>query len=102
MTAWTLIIIAAVTVIGFIAGRARAQGLARTGAESLHSLPSYHGLLMASVGFAGAVFATLAISLAAPSQTVIMPATAALLGMAAIAAAYPCITPAFRARNRFE
>ena len=102
MTTWTLIIIAAVTVIGFIVGRTRAQGLAVAGTESLHSLPSYHGLLMASMGFAAAAVATLAISLSGRSQTVIMPAAAALFGTAAIAAAYFRITATFRARNRFE
>jgi phosphate transport system permease protein len=102
MTAWTLTIIAILTVAGFILGRTRAQAIGNVAGERLHSLPSYHGLLVASMGFAAAAIATLAISLTGESQTIIMPAAAAVLGTAAIAASYPRIKPAFRARNRFE
>jgi phosphate transport system permease protein len=102
MAAWTLLIIAALTVTGFFVGRARAQGLRSAGAASLHSLPIYHGLLMASMGFATACVATLAVAFVAGSDSMIMPAAAALLGTGAIAASHPLITREFRARNRFE
>jgi phosphate transport system permease protein len=102
MAAWTLLIIAALTVTGFFVGRARAQGLRSAGAASLHSLPIYHGLLMASMGFAAACVATLAVAFVAGSDSMIMPAAAALLGTGAIAASHPLITREFRARNRFE
>ena len=102
MTAWTLLIIAALTAIGFFVGRARAQGLRNAGTASLHSLPAYHGLLMASMALAAAGVTTLAVALVAGSDSVIMPAAAALLGTGAIAASHRLITREFRARNRFE
>ncbi len=102
MIAWTLLIIAALTAIGFFVGRARAQVLRSAGAASLHSLPTYHGLLMASMGLISASAAMLAVTLAAGPGSIIVPAAAALLGAAAIAASHPLITREFRARNRFE
>ena len=85
MTAWTLLIIAALTAIGFFVGRARAQGLRNAGTTSLHSLPTYHGLLMASMTLAAASITTLAVALVAGSDSLIVPAAAALLGTGAIA-----------------
>lgn len=102
MTAWTLLIIAALTAIGFFVGQARAQSLRNAGTASLHSLPAYHGLLMASMALAAAGITTLAVALAAGSDSMIMPAAAALLGTGAIAASHRLITRDFRARNRFE
>ncbi len=102
MIAWTLLIIAALTAIGFFVGRARAQVLRSAGAASLQSLPTYHGLLMASMGLISASAAMLAVTLAAGPGSIIVPAAAALLGAAAIAASHPLITREFRARNRFE
>jgi len=102
MAAWTLIIIAVLTVAGYIVGRTRAQALVQGGTTSLHSLPSYHGLLLASMGFAAAALAALVVSLVGSPNTLLMPAAASLLGSAAIAATYPRISGSFRARNRFE
>jgi len=102
MIAWTLLIIAALTAVGFFVGRARAQVLRNAGAASLHSLPTYHGLLMASMGLVAASVAMLAVTLAAGPGSIVMPAAAALFGAAAIAASHPLITREFRARNRFE
>ena len=102
MTAWTLLIIAALTAVGFFVGRARAQRLRNAGTASLHSLPTYHGLLMASMALAAASVTTLAVALVAGSDSMIMPAAAALLGTGAIAASHTLITRDFRARNRFE
>ncbi len=102
MIAWTLLIIAALTAAGFLVGRARAQVLRNAGAASLHSLPTYHGLLVASMGLAAASIAMLAVTLTAGPGSIIMPAAAALLGTAAIAGTHPFITREFRARNRFE
>jgi phosphate transport system permease protein len=87
MISWTLLIIAILTAVGFLVGRTRAQGLRNGGSVALHSLPTYHGLLLASMGFATAS---------------IMPAAAAVLGTGAIAATYPRISEKFRARNLFE
>jgi phosphate transport system permease protein len=102
MTAWTLLIIAALTATGFFVGQARAQALRNAGTASLHSLPAYHGLLMASMALAAAGIATLAVAAIAGSNTMIMPAAAALLGTGAIAASQRLIARDFRARNRFE
>jgi phosphate transport system permease protein len=102
MTAWTLLIIAALTAIGFFVGQSRAQGLRNGGTVSLHSLPAYHGLLMASMALAAAGLTTLAVAFFAGSDSIVMPAAAALLGTGAIAASHRLITKDFRARNRFE
>ena len=102
MTAWTLLIIAALTVTGFFLGRARAQILRNAGTSSLHSLPTYHGLLMASMALATAGATTFVAALLAGASSMIMPAAAALSGTAAIAVSHPLITREFRARNRFE
>jgi phosphate transport system permease protein len=102
MTAWTLLIIAALTATGFLVGRARAQILRNAGTASLHSLPTYHGLLMGSMALAAAGATTLVVALVAGTDSMIMPAVAALSGAAAIALSNPLITREFRARNRFE
>ena len=102
MTAWTLLIIAAVTATGFFAGRMRAQALRNAGTASLHSLPAYHGLLMASLGFIAASAATLAATLVAGSNSMITPAAAAISGIAALVLSHRRVTREFRARNRFE
>jgi phosphate transport system permease protein len=102
MTAWTLLIIAALTAIGFFVGQARAQSLRNTGTASLHSLPAYHGLLMASMALTAAAISTLAVALVAGTDSMVMPAAAALLGTGAIAASHRLITRDSRARNRFE
>jgi phosphate transport system permease protein len=102
MTAWTLVIIAALTAIGFFVGQARAQSLRNTGTASLHSLPAYHGLLMASMALTAAAISTLAVALVAGTDSMVMPAAAALLGTGAIAASHRLITRDSRARNRFE
>jgi phosphate transport system permease protein len=102
MTAWTLLIIATLTATGFFVGQARAQSLRNAGGASLHSLPAYHGLLMASMALAAAGITTLVIALVAGSDSIVMPAAAALLGTGAIAASHRLITREFRARNRFE
>ncbi len=102
MTAWTLLIIAALTITGFIVGRSRAQGLRDGGTVALHSMPSYHGLLMASMAFIAASVTGFAISLAGANNSILMPAAAAVLGTGAIAASYSRITKTYRARNLFE
>ncbi len=102
MTTWTLLIISVLTLAGFFLGRARAVSLSRAGSENLHSMPPYHGLLLAAMGLAAAAIATFVISLTSARDTLLMPAAAAVLGTAAIAVTYPRITAPFRARNRFE
>jgi phosphate transport system permease protein len=102
MISWTLLIIAILTAVGFLVGRTRAQGLRNGGSVALHSLPTYHGLLLASMCFATASLVGLAIGIFGSTNSAIMPAAAAILGTGAIAATYPRISEKFRARNLFE
>jgi phosphate transport system permease protein len=102
MTAWTLLIVAALTGTGFIAGLARARRLRLAGGGAFHSLPAYHGLTLAAAAIAASLFAAAIVAIAMGSASIAMPAVAALAGMAAIAALYPRIEPRFRARNLFE
>ena len=82
----------------FMMGRQKAV-MVRNGAASLHSLPSYHGLLLGLASlFVGLV--TYAI-LAAPFPTV-APFAALALAAAAAFAFFSQISPNFRARNLVE
>jgi phosphate transport system permease protein len=82
----------------FLLGRTRAASL-QTGPMSLHSLPSYHGLLLAII----ALLTALAV-IAAGMR--FMPQYISWVALAAAAAAvmffYQRISPAYRARNLFE
>ncbi len=102
MTAWTLLIIAAVTTGGFFVGRGRAQALRNTRSLALHSMPAYHGLLLASIGFGASALAALQLSFSALTQSFAVPVAAALVGTAAISLVFWHITARFRARNIFE
>jgi phosphate transport system permease protein len=82
----------------FVLGRTRAAALQR-GPEFIHSLPTYHGLLLALVG----LLVTVAIVAAGYRY---LPGTIAWIafaaGAASVLAFYVKITPDFRARNTFE
>ncbi len=102
MIIWTFAIIATVIVLGFLVGRLRALGMARAGIGTLHSLPTYHGLLVGSAGFLGAAIAAIAVAFLDASPAFFAPAAAAILGTGAIAATNTLISRNFRARNYFE
>jgi phosphate transport system permease protein len=102
MTGWTFLIIAAVTITGFLVGRARAQGLVGDRSILLHSLPSYHGMLMGLLTFLAAGISAFVVSFFDGPGSVLMPATAAVFGAGTIAATFPRISRTFRARNQFE
>ena len=102
MFVWTVLICAVLLAVAFIAGRSRASGLRSAGGSALHSLPTYHGLYLAAGAFTGTVILAIGASAIAGSQSLAMPAAAAAGGVAAIAALYPRISSAFRARNIFE
>lgn len=90
-----LLVLAAAT---YFAGRQRAASL-RNGSALLHSLPSYHGLLIAVSAFLAGLFVY--VFLTAP-----LPAIAPWAGLVAATgtalALYSRIAPEFRARNAFE
>ncbi|MGQ0484067.1 MAG: phosphate ABC transporter permease subunit PstC [Hyphomicrobiales bacterium] len=102
MTAWTLLIVAALTGAGFLAGLARARSLRLAGGPAFHSLPAYHGLMLAAAAIAASVLASAVAAIAMGSASIAMPAVAAVAGTAAVAALYPRIEAGFRARNLFE
>jgi phosphate transport system permease protein len=85
-------------ILGFAAGRARAAALRSSGGV-FHSLPTYHGLLLASAGFLSSVLVYLMVAQAAPAAA---PWVALATGAAVIGASYTRIAPGYRARNIFE
>jgi phosphate transport system permease protein len=94
-----LVLLVALTITGFLAGRGRALATAN-GSPSLHSLPSYHGLYVAAL-------ASLAATLVfAVSLTVVRgwapTAFAAVAGIAAAGYGLTRVAASFRARNAFE
>jgi phosphate transport system permease protein len=101
MTAWTLLIVAALTGLGFAAGLMRARGLRLAGA-GFHSLPAYHGLTLAAAAVGASVIVAVLAAVALGHNSIAVPILSALAGAAAIAALYPRIDPGFRARNVFE
>jgi phosphate transport system permease protein len=95
---FALLIMALVTA-GFMLGRARAVSLRAHSGAALHSLPTYHGMLLAAAGLLTTLVAMAAFMPLAP---VYAPWAALTLGVVAIAYLYKDIAPAFRARNAFE
>ncbi len=102
MMLWTVLLIAALTVVSFLAGQSRASGLRPAGGGLLHSLPSYHGLYLASGVLTGGIVFALVASLAFGSGAILTPLAAAAGAMIGAAALYPRISATFRARNVFE
>lgn len=102
MFLWTVLLVLLLAAAAYALGQRRAAGLVSAGGARLHSLPSYHGLLLSSGalfgGLALAIAASLAFGLQSPWTT-----CAAVLG-AAIAALplYGRTSIEFRARNLFE
>lgn len=102
MFVWTIAASLALTMLAFLAGQSRAASMRLSGATPLHSLPSYHGMLLAAGSISGAVIAAIATALVAGSQSIAMPIAAAAGSLAIAGLLYPRIHPDFRARNRFE
>jgi phosphate transport system permease protein len=102
MLVWTVLIASVLAVGAFLAGQTRASALRVAGGPGLHSLPTYHGLFLASGVISGALIAVLAAILLFGSQSIAVPAAAAIGAAGAGAALYPRIASAFRARNLFE
>jgi phosphate transport system permease protein len=102
MLVWTVLLASVLAVGAFLAGQTRASALRVAGGPALHSLPTYHGLFLASGVISGAVIAVLAAILLFGTQSIAVPAAAAIGAAGAGAALYPRIASAFRARNLFE
>jgi phosphate transport system permease protein len=102
MLVWTVLIASVLAVGAFLAGQTRASALRVAGGPALHSLPTYQGLFLASGVISGAVIEVLADILLFGTQSIAVPAAAAIGAAGAGAALYPRIASAFRARNLFE
>ena len=81
----------------FFLGRGRAGAMQTT--ASLHSLPSYHGMLLALVGLLAAL---LVLALGQRFIPDYIPWVSLASGFAAVAYFYQKISPDYRARNLFE
>ena len=97
MIVFTLLVLALVTGSYFL-GRNRAAVL-QAGSASLHSLPSYHGLLLGLVGLLTALIVVVAGARFLPDY---IPWIALASAAAAVAVFYQKISPAYRSRNLFE
>ena len=102
MLVWAVLIASVLAIGAFLAGQTRASALRVAGGPVLHSLPSYHGLFLASGVITGAISAGVAAILFFGTQSIAVPAAAALGAAGTGAALYPRIASAFRARNLFE
>ena len=102
MFLWTLVLIVLMAAGAYFAGRQRAAGVQTASGGRLHSLPSYHGSLVASGALLGGLALAIAAALALGVQSP-WTAVAAVLG-AALAAVplYGKTSVDFRARNAFE
>ncbi len=83
----------------YVLGNSRAQSLRTASGEALHSLPAYHGLLLASLGLLAAIAVAFAGHFVAPGFA---PWAALVAAVGAIGLGYSNITEKFRARPLFE
>ena len=91
MFLWTLLLVVLMAAGAYVAGRQRAVGVEVASGGRLHSLPSYHGYLLASGallgGLALAIVAALTFGLQSP-----FTAVAAVIGAGLAAVVVMCIT----------
>jgi phosphate transport system permease protein len=102
MLVWTFLAASLLAIGAFLLGRSRAASLKLADGPVLHSLPAYHGLLLASAVIGGALAGSVLAAMVLGTQSLAVPAVAAIAGTAAGAALYPRISSVFRARNLFE
>ena len=76
MFLWTVLLIVLMSAIAYVAGRSRATGLVVADGPRLHSLPSYHGLLVAAGAMAGGLALAILSALVLGTQSVVTPAAA--------------------------
>jgi len=102
MIVWTVLVVALVAGSAFMLGQSRARGLRLAGGPMLHSLPSYHGLYLAAGALSAAILAAVVMAFATGPQSLAVPLSAGLAGVAAVRTLLPRISTLFRARNVFE
>lgn len=101
MFLWTVLLITLMAALAYVTGRTRAMGFATAG-KQLHSLPSYHGLLLAAGVLTGGLLLALVAALFLGAQSSFIPAAAVIgAGLAAVPL-YGRTSADFRARNAFE
>lgn len=102
MFLWTVLLIVLMAIIAYAAGRMRATGLVSAGGSRLHSLPTYHGLLVASGAMIGGLAFAIVAALAFGAQSFMTPVAAVIGATIAAAPLYSRASVDFRARNLFE
>ena len=102
MFLWTVLLIVLMSAIVYVAGRSRATGLVVADGPRLHSLPSYHGLLVAAGAMIGGLALAILCALALGVQSVVTPAAAVIGAAIGAVPLYSRSTVDFRARNAFE
>ncbi len=102
MVIWCLAIIVALMIGTYVLAVGRATKLRAAGAQTLNSLPAYHGLLAGSIVLIGGLLVA-GVSLFMPSGPAwVAPAAVAVVGTALGGLALQRIIPALRARRSFE
>jgi phosphate transport system permease protein len=99
MTFVFAVLVIALAVGGYYLGNYRAAALRSARGADFHSLPAYHGLLLAAAGLLPALLVLVVGHFVAPLYA---PWAALIFGAAGIAATYRNVSPAYRARNAFE
>ena len=102
MFLWTVLLIVLMSAIAYAAGRSRAAGLVVADGPRLHSLPSYHGLLVAAGAMLGGLALAILSALVLGTQSVVTPAAAVIGAAIAAVPLYSRSAADFRARNAFE
>ncbi len=95
-----LLVLVALSAVGYYVGRARAKMLRSNNKEGFHSLPSYHGYLVAIWTFVPALIAALILDQFAPAA--IRNYGAIIVGLAFMGVAYSRVQAGRRARNQVE
>ena len=102
MFLWTVLLIVLMSAIAYVAGRSRATGLVVADGPRLHSLPSYHGLLVAAGAMLGGLALAILSALVLGTQSIVTPAAAVIGAAIAAVPLYSRSSADFRARNAFE
>lgn len=102
MFLWTVLLIVLMSAIAYVAGRSRATGLVVADGPRLHSLPSYHGLLVAAGAMLGGLALAILSALVLGTQSVVTPAAAVVGAAIGAVPLYSRSSADFRARNAFE
>ncbi len=106
MNPWNLLIVVVLALLTYGLARTKAMGLRNVGQagvlQSLHSLPTYHGLLAASLVFLAGFAATILVSPLSALPAWLISAAVAAVCLALGYYSLSRVAPNFRARNAFE